>query len=465
MQYINEDKINQLIKNPKLRGLTTLNSIISKAKKLNRLSLEEVAVLLSLKDKKSLAKIFAAADFVKQAIYGQRIVLFAPLYISNLCSNGCLYCAFKNNNDRTIRRSLTIEEIKEQVKILLKQGHKRILLVAGEFFPNNKSNINYYLDSIKAIYSVKLGQHKIRRVNINCAPLNIEEFKRLKKAGIGTYQLFQETYHQETYAKMHPYGQKSDPNNRLEGINRAIKGGIDDIGVGVLFGLYDYKFETLALLSHIEYLENTFGFGPHTISVPRIEPAQGTNFSIPSPVTDEEFKKIVAILRLAVPYTGIILSTRESPNLRNQLFKLGVSQISAGSRTDPGGYKEKENFLDNNLSSQKQFSINDQRSLDEINYSLIKAGFIPSFCAACYRKARTGKAFMHLAKPGNIKNKCSINALITLKEYLVDFASPKVKVAGDKLIKKYSLIMNHPDRKILDNLLTKVKKGIRDEYV
>jgi len=415
MKYINEKKINNLLVEAKKADASRLEGILKKSKSLKRLSLREAAFLLAQESPESLKKIFSAANFVKQAIYGRRVVLFAPLYISNICRNNCLYCSFKADNRKLSRRALSVEEIKGQVRWLLSRGHKRILMVAGEGAINGKSNISYYVNSVKAIYATEFKGNRIRRVNVNCAPLTVKEFKELKKSGIGTYQLFQETYHDQTYRKVHPKGPKSDPDNRLDAIERAFAAGIDDVGIGALYGLYDYKFETLGLLSHIERLEKKFKVGPHTISVPRIEPAIGSSFSEhpPHQLSDTEFKKVVAVLRLAVPYTGIILSTRESPRLRDELLSLGVSQISAASRTSPGGYSEQ----DNNKSNATQFTIGDQRSLDQVIGALIKQNYIPSFCAACYRKERTGERFMKLAKPGMIKGKCSVNALITFKEY------------------------------------------------
>ena len=460
MKYIDEAKINRLLENSQKPDSGELERILQKARGLNRLSLEETALLLNISSPQGRKEIFSAASFVKDAIYGRRVVLFAPLYISNICANNCLYCAFKADNKITTRKALTIEEIKEQVRWLLSRGHKRILMVAGEA---GKNPVDYYVQAVKAIYSVNVGPHKIKRVNVNCAPLTVEEFKKLKSSGIGTYQVFQETYHEATYRKVHPSGPKNDPDNRLDAVDRAFTAGIDDIGVGVLYGLYDWQFETLALLMHIEHLEKKFNVGPHTISVPRIEPAAGVDFTadMPYKVSDDNFRKIVAVLRLAVPYTGIILSTRESAELRDELFSLGVSQISAESRTSPGGYSSQ----DNNQSREIQFTIGDQRTLDEIVASLIGKNYIPSFCAACYRKERTGEAFMNLAKPGTIKGKCSVNALITLKEYLDDFASGPVKKEGYKLIDQLKNDLDPKARQSLTRFFTDIDQGVRDEYV
>ncbi len=463
MKYINEDKIFELLAKGKEPRAEEIDRIFNKVKSLQRLSLEESALLLNIESPEYLSKLFETAAFVKDTIYGRRVVLFAPLYISNFCANDCLYCAFKSGNRLTKRRALSLEEIKSQTEWLLSRGHKRILMVSGESGPSGKENIDFYTDSVQAIYSAKAGKNKIKRVNVNCAPLAVEEFKKLKSSGIGTYQLFQETYHEKTYRHMHPKGPKSDPDNRIDAVDRAFLAGIDDIGIGVLYGLYEWKFETLAMLTHIEHLEKKFNVGPHTISVPRIEPVSGADFSNnpPHKISDYDFKKLVAVLRLSVPYTGIILSTRETADLRDELFNLGVSQISAESRTSPGGYSSD----DNNQNTDIQFTLGDQRSLDEVIGSLIKHGFIPSFCAACYRKERTGKAFMNLAKPGTIKGKCSMNGLITLKEYLDDFASGMVKKEGYKLIDKFRNTLDKDSLGLLTKFFADIDKGVRDEYV
>lgn len=463
MRYIDEQKINGLLHITAAVKKPELDAILAKARALKRLSLEETAVLLRVSQQEQLVQVFSAASYVKDQIYGRRVVLFVPLYISNICANACLYCAFKSDNPLVERKALTAQEIKEQVAWLLGRGHKRILAVAGESGAQGKSAIEYYVESVRAIYSVSVGGNRIRRVNINCAPLRSEEFRQLKEAGIGTYQLFQETYHEATYRRVHPRGPKSDPDNRIEAIGRAFKAGIDDVGMGVLYGLYDWRFETLALLAHIEYLENTFGVGPHTISVPRLEPALGVEFTrhMPHQVPDEDFKKLVAILRLSVPYTGLILSTRETALMRDALFSLGISQVSAGSRTSPGGYSS----ADNNPGADGQFFLSDQRSLDEVIASLIDKDFIPSFCAACYRKERTGEKFMRLAKPGTIKEKCQINALVTLKEYLDDFASSGVRAQGYELIRGLKDSLNVENRALLARMFADIDQGMRDEYV
>ncbi len=462
MKYVNEEKINNLLADAHKLDYGQLDIILDKARSLKRLSLKESAVLLAVDDPLGLQKIFAAASFVKDKIYGRRVVLFAPLYISNLCTNRCLYCAFKADNLLIKRRALTSAEIKAEIRWLLGRGHKRILMVCGEQAPAGKTGIGYYLEAVQAIYSASVGKNKIKRVNVNCAPLSVDEFKQLKSSGIGTYQIFQETYHDKTYRLMHPSGPKSDPDNRITAPDRAFAAGIDDIGIGPLLGLYDYRFETLGLLSHIEHMEEEFKVGPHTISVPRIEPAEGSQISLHPPyqLSDDEFKKVVAILRLSVPYTGIIMSTRENARMRDALLSLGVSQVSAESKTSPGGYSASASGQ-----ATGQFSLGDHRSLDEIIASLIEHDYIPSFCAACYRMERTGEAFMQLAKPGTIKGKCSMNALVTLKEYLDDFASSAVKQEGYKMITRYFKQLDQAEQDRLKLFFAHVDSGVRDEYV
>ena len=460
MKYIDENKINELLARTKNASEREVDEVLNRSLSLKRLSLEDTAKLLAVDDPILLDKLFKTAKEVKQRIYGKRIVLFAPLYISNYCSNNCLYCAFRSDNKSIKRTHLDADGVKKQTEILLKKGHKRILVVAGEAPPKGMSSVDYYVEAINAVYSARAGNDKIKRVNINCAPLSVEEFKKLKSSGIGTFQIFQETYHGGTYKKMHPKGPKSDPDNRLDAVDRAFAAGIDDVGIGVLYGLYDYKFETLAMLSHVEHLEKMHNVGPHTISVPRIEPAPGVELTnnIPHEVSDLEFKKVVAAIRLSVPYTGMILSTRETPDLRDELLDLGISQISAASRTSPGGYDESED-------TGVQFELGDTRSLDEVMDTLVEKGFIPSFCAACYRSSRTGETFMNLAKPGTIKGKCTMNALITLKEYLDDFASDGVKRKGYEMIREEKEKLSPGEKEMLGKFYEDINRGLRDEYV
>lgn len=369
MLFINEKKIIETLAENEKPSEQQVEAVIAKALKLNGLNQEETAVLLQCEEEKTIQKMLSAAKKVKQQIYGNRIVLFAPLYLSNYCSNDCLYCAFRTTNKQLERKALSMQELKKEVETLESQGHKRLLLVAGEH--PNYSGIDYVVKAIETVYETRKGRGEIRRVNANVAPLSVQDFEKLKQAGIGTYQLFQETYHYETYKKMHLSGMKADYEWRLNGMDRAQKAGIDDVGIGALFGLSNYKFEVLALLQHAEHLEEKFGVGPHTISVPRIEPALNAPAALqpPAPVSDEQFKKIIAVLRLSVPYTGIILSTRENAGLRNELFDYGVSQASAGSRTNPGGYarEEKKHFPE-----AEQFTLGDTRELDEIVAELMK---------------------------------------------------------------------------------------------
>jgi 2-iminoacetate synthase len=434
-----------------------VREVLAKAAEKKGLEAPEIAVLSQISDPGLLAELYETARRVKEEIYGRRLVVFAPLYISNLCANECLYCAFRAANTNVKRRALTQEEIAREVEVLIDQGHKRILVVAGEAYPQR--GFEYVLDAIDTIYAVKKDRGEIRRVNINVAPLEVEEFRRLKEKGIGTYQLFQETYHHETYRNVHLGGQKTDYDWRITAMDRAMEAGIDDVGIGVLFGLADWRFETLALMQHIRHLEARWGVGPHTVSVPRLEPATGSDMSAhpPKPVSDVDFRKLVAILRLAVPYTGIIMSTRETPNLRRETFALGVSQISAGSRTNPGGYSEDDYDA-------SQFSLGDHRPLDEVIRDVAAMGYIPSFCTACYRLGRTGRDFMDLAKPGDIRMHCDPNALATFQEYLEDYASPETKRTGETMIGEVIGGMDPTAAERSRGMVEKVRQGTRDVY-
>jgi 2-iminoacetate synthase len=457
--FINEQKIWEAIENNKQSDFKRIDEILTKALEMKGLNLSDVASLTNISDPEMLSKLFDTANKVKETIYGKRLVVFAPLYISNLCANECLYCAFRATNKSITRSVLSQQQIANEVKALINQGQKRILLVAGESYP--KQGFQYVLDSIKTIYDVKSEHGEIRRVNVNVAPLKTEEFKSLKDSGIGTYQIFQETYHRETYNKVHLAGKKRDYNWRAWSLHRAMEAGIDDVGIGVLFGLFDYRFEMLAMMQHIFELEEKFGVGPHTISVPRLEPATGSDIAShpPFPVSDIDFRKIVAILRLAVPYTGIIMSTRETEKMRSETFALGVSQISAGSRTNPGGYEEE---TEDDPSG--QFSLGDHRSLDEVIGDVASMGYIPSFCTACYRLGRTGQDFMDLAKPGDIKLHCAPNALSSFKEYLQNYGSPETNKVGNKLIQNTINNMSGLAKQRAEKLVKRVETGRDDVY-
>jgi len=456
--FIDHKKIYDYLENTTPPDRKETEEILEHARKFQGISYEEAERLLMIEDDELLDMVFETANLIKEEIYGRRLVLFAPLYVSNLCNNECLYCAFRKSNKTIPRRTLTIDEIRNETEALVDQGHKRVLLVSGEGL--GKSALDYSLKAIDTIYSVKTEKGEIRRININIAALPVEAYRQLKDAKIGTYQLFQETYHYNTYKKMHQSGPKSDYLYHLTAMNRAMEAGIDDVGVGILFGLADYKFEVMALLQHIRHLEAEFGIGPHTISVPRLEPASGSNVAEHPPfeVTDKAFKKIVAILRITVPYTGIILSTREDARMRKEALSLGVSQISAGSRTNPGGYSEGD--------SGEQFSLGDHRSLEAVIKDIVGLGYVPSFCTGCYRLGRTGNDFMDLAKPGLIKHYCLPNALTSFQEYLSGFAGEETKEAGAILIEK--MIDEIPGREVREKTmasLQRVKKGEKDIYV
>ncbi|MGA7675097.1 MAG: [FeFe] hydrogenase H-cluster radical SAM maturase HydG [Rhizomicrobium sp.] len=435
--------------------------IVRKAGLGEGLTLEEVSVLLNIDDKELIEEIYKTAIAVKRQIYGNRLVLFAPLYVSDFCINSCIYCGYGAGH-KFPRRRLTMDEIRNETKVLLEMGHKRIAMEAGED-PEN-CPIEYVLDAIDAVYSVEVKKNNIRRVNVNIAATTVEEYKVLKARNIGVYILFQETYHRDTYAKMHPAGLKSDYDWHTTAFDRAMEGGIDDVGAGVLFGLYDHKYEILALMQHAQHLESEFGAGPHTISMPRIRPAGGINLSsFPHLVSDDAFKKLVAIIRLAVPYTGMIITTREEASFRNEILQLGISQLSGGSCTGVGGYCDEENKVDQSKQQPPQFQVNDERPLDQVIQDICKAGFLPSFCTACYRIGRTGDRFMSLAKIGEIQNLCQPNAIMTFKEYLEDFASPETRAIGKQLIAEYLKQIPNPklQRKTKEKL-TFIENGERD---
>ena len=456
--FINEDKINDLI-NQKTGSKEEINEILNKALQAKGLTIEEASILLNLEDDETLEKLFKTAKIIKEKIYGKRIVLFAPLYAANVCTNNCVYCAFRRDNKNIQRRVLTPEEVVEEAKAIMRMGHKRILLLTGEDY--HATGLDYIQEIMERIYKTKELNSEIRRINVNIAPLSVEDFKRLNTFGIGTYALFQETYRKETYIEMHPSGKKSNYEWRLEAMDRALQARLNDIGIGPLFGLTDYKFETLATLMHAEHLDKTYGVGPHTISVPRIEPAQGVAFSNnpPAQMSDKDFKKLVAVIRLAVPYTGLILSTRETPQMRREVIELGISQISAASQTNPGGYHVHKETT-------SQFESGDTRSLEEMVVELCEHDFLPSFCTSCYRVGRVGSKFMEHAKSGHIHQFCQPNALSTFREYLEDYGDAKVKEVGEKLIEKHLSEMT--DEKMKDlatKQLQSIKEGKRDLHI
>lgn len=438
-----------------------VHDILAKAVEAKGLSLEETARLLQVEDPELNEAVFETARKVKQGIYGNRMVLFAPLYITNECSNRCAYCGFKATNKDLIRRTLSADEIRQEVSVLEDQGHKRLLLVYGE---HPKFGAEWIAETVRNVYdTVSEKSGEIRRVNINCAPLDVEGFRKLHEVGIGTYQCFQETYHSETYAALHPSGHKKDFLWRLHAMHRAMEAGIDDVGMGTLLGLYDYRFDTIALLSHAAELEEKFGVGPHTLSFPRLEPALNSEiaFNPPFPILDAQFKRLVAVLRLSVPYTGLILSTRENNEMRRELLDLGVSQLSAGSRTYPGAYSDP----DYDRPDVQQFCIGDNRSLEEVISEIVEHGYVPSWCTACYRAGRTGEHFMELAKKGFIQEFCHPNALLTFKEYLLDYAHAATQEKGNSLISHELECFSERRRGAVAGRLDRIDHGERDLYL
>ena len=460
--FINDDEIWRILENKAHPARTEVEEVLAKARELKGLTPEEAGVLINCRDPELLEEIFATARWIKEQVYGNRIVLFAPLYISSPCVNNCAYCGFRHTNDAVTKRTLSMEELEDEVKILTSKGHKRLIVVYGE---HPVSEIDFMCRTIEKIYQTKNGRGEIRRVNVNAPPLTVEEYRQLKEVGIGTFQVFQETYHHATYRKMHPANTpKGSYRWRLFALHRAQEAGIDDVAIGALFGLYDWRFEVLGLIYHAADLEREFGVGPHTISFPRLEPALNTPLTTSSPylVGDEDFKKIIAILRCAVPYTGLILTCRERPELRREAIRLGVSQTDAGSRIAVGGYAEMER---EHIPDRQQFQLGDTRSLDASIYELCQDGYIPSFCTSCYRAARTGCHFMSFAKKGLVKNFCIPNAVLTFKEYLLDYASPQTRTLGEKVIRCYLewFEQRMPKRAAqLRKLLQRVEAGERD---
>ena len=432
MDFINDEYLEGLLKNTKPDEFR-VREILDKSLSKEPLNVEETTVLLNAEDRELQEEILETARKLKREVYGNRIVLFAPLYIGNYCINNCQYCGFRISNRNAVRRTLTDDEVKEQVIALESRGHKRLILVWGEHPMYSPEQI---AKTVRIVYSTKSGNGEIRRVNINAAPQTVEGYRIIKEAGIGTFQVFQETYHHETYKKFHPGNTpKSDYLYRLDALDRAMEGGIDDVGIGALFGLYNWKFEVLGLVSHAIHLQKKYGVGPHTISFPRIRPALGVEMDYPYIVNDEDFKRMVAILRISVPYTGLILTAREKPKLRREVMAFGVSQIDAGSRIEIGGYTEAGDAQSQYI-EKEQFELGDIRPLDVVMRELMQDEYVPSFCTACYRIGRTGEHFMEFAIPGFIKRFCTPNALLTLMEYLVDYASEETREVGENLIKK-----------------------------
>ena len=448
IEYANENKNN----------IELINKIIEKAKQKKGLTHREAAVLLLCEDKEKNQQIFEIARHIKEDFYGNRIVLFAPLYLSNYCINGCVYCPYHASNKHITRKKMTQEEIRKEVIALQDMGHKRLAIEAGEDPVNNP--IEYILESIKTIYSIKHKNGEIRRVNVNIAATTVENYKKLHEAKIGTYILFQETYNKERYEKLHPTGPKHDYNYHTEAMDRAMQAGIDDVGLGVLFGLENFLYEFIGILMHAEHLEAVYGVGPHTISVPRIRRADDIDPSeFKDGIDDETFKKIVAVIRIAVPYTGMIVSTRESKEVRKEVLALGISQISGGSKTSVGGYCKPEKDDENS----SQFEINDNRTLDEVVNWLMELGYLPSFCTACYGSGRTGERFMSICKNEQIHNFCQPNAIMTLKEYLEDYASEETRLNGEKIIsKELNTIIDKEKKETVVSNLEKIHSGLRN---
>lgn len=461
--FIDDAAIEGILARARHADPTWVREIIAKSLEKQPLAREETAVLLGCEDKELHEEMFAAARKLKETVYGNRIVLFAPLYIGNKCVNDCTYCGFRSSNDEAIRRELEQEQIARQVQALEAKGHKRLIVVFGE---HPDYDPHFMADSIRAVY----GAGDIRRVNVNAAPLDVAGYKVVKEAKIGTFQIFQETYHHETYAKVHnPRTRKGDYLWRLDGLSRAFEAGIDDMGIGALFGLYDWKFDVMGLVSHAAYFMKRHGVGPHTISFPRLKPAQGVNFDPKWLVTDEQFLRLVAILRLSVPYTGMICTAREPAHIRDTVLSFGVSQIDAGTNIALGGYAEQGDatVIEQKKLDSSQFEIGDTRSLDEMVGKLVDQGFIPSFCTSCYRQGRTGEVFMEYAIPGFIQKLCTPNAITTFQEYLCDHASPAVRIQGEaKIADEVALITDPGVKKVVQERLHQIRhQGKRDLYL
>jgi 2-iminoacetate synthase len=451
VDFINDDYLAKLLNGPQPER-KLVRDIIAKSLAKQPLTVEETAILLRTDSPDLIEEIFQTARTLKETVYGNRIVLFAPLYVGNDCVNDCAYCGFQCSNTLSVRRTLTPEELRKQVFKLEAAGHKRLILVFGE---HPRYDAEFIAEQVRTVYNTRNGHGEIRRVNINAAPMDIEGYRIIKDAGIGTYQIFQETYHHDTYSQVHsPRTRKGDYLYRLDGLSRALESGCDDVGIGVLFGLYDWRFEVLGLVAHAVHLSERYGVGPHTISFPRLRPACGVAFPGLGSVADEHFKRVIATLRLAVPYTGLILTARENADIRRELLKFGVSQIDAGSRIEIGGYTEKQ---DKQISDREQFELGDTRPLDTVMGELLQDGYLPSFCTACYRLGRTGEHFMEFAIPGFIKRYCTPNALTTLTEYLIDYASPETRRTGEELIRtELAKLENEPVKDEIEKRLRRI---------
>jgi len=460
--FIDDDKIWEQLNKWENPSKADVRRVLQKAEKCIRLEPEETAVLIQNHDEETIQEMYELAHQLKEEVYGDRIVFFAPLYISDECANDCKYCGFRRSNTMMHRKTLTMDEIEQEVRIMIEEGQKRTVLVYGE---SPATSADFICDTVKKVYSVKTGHGEIRRANINCAPLTVDELRKLKAVGIGTFQVFQETYHHETYRNLHPEGTiKGNYRWRLYCMDRAQDAGVDDNGIGALFGLYDWRFEVMGLLYHTIHMEEKYnGVGPHTISFPRITPATGTPYSNHPEyaVSDKDFKKLVAILRLSVPYTGMICTARESEEVRREVIPFGVSQIDAGTRIGVGAYAKSKGA--NQLPDKEQFSIGDTRTLDDVVQEICDMHFIPSFCTACYRAGRTGEQFMKVAKSRFVHNFCIPNAIFTLKEYLLDYASGETKSKGEQILKKH--MEQFKDEPIYDTILSNLKRienGERD---
>lgn len=455
--FIPHEEIFEILEKTRNPDRKRVEEIVAKSLAKERLSCEETAFLLNAEDPQLIEMIFQAARELKNKVYGNRIVLFAPLYVGNECINNCVYCGFRVDNHEVIRKTLSSKELESEVHALVSKGHKRLIVVFGE---HPMYSPKFIAQTIEKIYSTKFGRGEIRRVNVNAAPQTMEGYKIIRDVGIGTFQIFQETYHLPTYKKLHPSGPKSSYVWRLYGLDRAMLSGIDDVGIGALFGLYNWKFDVMGLMYHTKHLEERFGVGPHTISFPRVEPAVNTPFTI-SPsnkLKDQDFEKLVAVIRLSVPYTGMILTAREAPDIRRKTLKLGVSQIDAGSSIGVGSYSTR----DSQMVKKSQFILGDIRSLDEVIRELALEGYIPSFCTACYRAGRTGQHFMEFAVPGFVKQFCTPNAILTFKEYLVDYASEATREIGEKLITTELQKMPPSQRNTVSKMISQIEAGVRD---